>query len=522
MTIASTTSKVSYNGSGTVGPFPVTFKFTKDADITATKRASTGAETVLTLTTDYTLTGAGDASGGALTLVAALAVGESLVIARVPGILQEVDYVENSAFPAETHEGALDLLTMICQSLQEQVDRAVKVEISSTTDPDDLLAELAADVVSAAASAATATTQAGLATTNGAAQVALAAAQVALAEDAKDAAVVAQGLAEDASSLAQEWAENPEDDAVTGHPGEYSAYHWSKKAEAAASGGAVKVSANDTTPGYLEAKVVASTGIVLTTQNEGANETRSIAADVGASAGKLVQLDANGKLPAGPGDLLTGRSPLAKLALLTNRIIYIDSTGAPQQVALGAAGTALLSQGPAAVPIFGAAGGDWWEYVMSSTAAASAFLAFTGLDTTVYDYRVEFEDICCANYAASVNLQQGTGATPTYSSTNFGGVSCNFTSSTASGSAISGVYAVAAGVAAAPMRVRGYIELQKKVGEQPVYSSWAGSRRGVTVDAVTLTHVTNSDTTAVTALKFMPVNDVITSGTMHLYRRKKL
>lgn len=163
MTIASTTSKVSYNGSGSVGPFPVTFKFIKNADIVATKRSSLGVETVLSLTTHYTLAGAGEASGGALTLVTALAVGESLVIARVPGIVQEVDYVENSAFPAETHEGALDLLTTICQSLQEQVDRSVKVEISSTTIPDDLLAEIAVDVASAAASAATATTQAGLA-----------------------------------------------------------------------------------------------------------------------------------------------------------------------------------------------------------------------------------------------------------------------------------------------------------------------------------------------------------------------
>lgn len=160
MTIASTTSKVSYNGSGSTGPFPITYKFTKNADITAIKRSSAGVETVLALTTDYTLTGAGDAAGGSLTLNVALAVGESLVIARTPGIVQEVDYVENSAFPAETHESALDLLTTICQSLQEQIGRSVKVEISSTTNPDDLLAELAADVASAAASAATATTQA--------------------------------------------------------------------------------------------------------------------------------------------------------------------------------------------------------------------------------------------------------------------------------------------------------------------------------------------------------------------------
>lgn len=173
MTIASTTSKVSYNGSGSVGPFPVTFKFIKNADIVATKRSSLGVETVLSLTTHYTLAGAGEASGGALTLVTALAVGESLVIARVPGIVQEVDYVENSAFPAETHEGALDLLTTICQSLQEQVDRSVKVEISSTTSPDDLLAEIAVDVAGAAAAVDAAETAQGL------------------AEDARDAAIAA-------------------------------------------------------------------------------------------------------------------------------------------------------------------------------------------------------------------------------------------------------------------------------------------------------------------------------------------
>lgn len=173
MTIASTTSKVSYNGSGSNGPFPITYKFTKNADISATKRSSAGVETVLALTTDYTLTGAGDAAGGALTLTVALAVGESLVIARAPRIVQEVDYVENSAFPAETHESALDLLTTICQSLQEQVDRSVKVEISSTTSPDDLLAEIAVDVAGAAAAVDAAETAQGL------------------AEDARDAAIAA-------------------------------------------------------------------------------------------------------------------------------------------------------------------------------------------------------------------------------------------------------------------------------------------------------------------------------------------
>jgi len=208
MTIASTTNKVSYNGAGSAGPFSITFKFLKDADIVATHVSTAGLETTLTITTDYTLTGAGDPSGGTLTLTSALAVGEKLVIKRSPSIVQETDYVENSAFPAESHETALDLLTMICQGLQEQVDRSVKVDISSSTDPDDLLDELAADVVSAAASAATATTQAGIATTQaGLAATARIAAELAEtnAETAETNAETAQGVVEGYASGATPW-----------------------------------------------------------------------------------------------------------------------------------------------------------------------------------------------------------------------------------------------------------------------------------------------------------------------------
>lgn len=156
MTISSTTSKVSFNGSGSTGPFSIPYKFSKNADLAVTKVSTAGVASTLALTTNYTLTGAGATSGGTLTLLVALASGERLIIKRSPVKVQETDYVENASFPAKAHEDALDLLTMVSQDLQEQIDRSVKVEISSTTSPDDLLAELAADVASAAADATTA------------------------------------------------------------------------------------------------------------------------------------------------------------------------------------------------------------------------------------------------------------------------------------------------------------------------------------------------------------------------------
>jgi hypothetical protein len=52
-------------------------------------------------------------------------------ILRVLPLTQTVDYVPYDAFPAQTHEGALDKLTMIDQQLQEQIDRALKLPVES-------------------------------------------------------------------------------------------------------------------------------------------------------------------------------------------------------------------------------------------------------------------------------------------------------------------------------------------------------------------------------------------------------
>jgi len=133
MTLSTQLSKISFAGNGVTCAFPLPFPFVHDADINVLL-VSGGTETSLALGTHYTLAGAGASAGGQLTMLAPPATGQALVIWRAPAIVQEVDYVENSAFPAETHEGALDLLTMICQSLQEQIDRAVRYPVSTPSE----------------------------------------------------------------------------------------------------------------------------------------------------------------------------------------------------------------------------------------------------------------------------------------------------------------------------------------------------------------------------------------------------
>lgn len=169
MTISTTASRISYNGNGATTAFSFPYRFLTNADLTVIKVAANGTETTLVLNTDYTVSGADDDAGGTVTVGTAPLSGQRLVIFRSVGITQEVDYITGDPFPAETHERALDRLTMIAQQQQDAIDRSAKLSETSTADADTLIANinsLAAiedDVSTVAGIAANVTTVAGIA-----------------------------------------------------------------------------------------------------------------------------------------------------------------------------------------------------------------------------------------------------------------------------------------------------------------------------------------------------------------------
>ena len=133
MTISSTTAKNTFAGNGSTTVFAYTFRILAEAEILVQiKVDSTGVITDQTLTTDYTVSGVGDAAGGNVTMIVAPATGETLILLRNTALLQEIDYTENDAFPAETHETGLDRLTTIVQQIDEEVDRTAKVDPTVT------------------------------------------------------------------------------------------------------------------------------------------------------------------------------------------------------------------------------------------------------------------------------------------------------------------------------------------------------------------------------------------------------
>lgn len=133
MSISSTTARVSYNGNGSTTAFSVSFYFLDDSHLLVTKYVvATGVTTTLAINTDYTVTGAGNLAGGTVTTTSAPASGERIIITRDVPLTQETDYIENDPFPAATHEQSLDKLTMITQQIDEQLDRAIKMPLTSS------------------------------------------------------------------------------------------------------------------------------------------------------------------------------------------------------------------------------------------------------------------------------------------------------------------------------------------------------------------------------------------------------
>ena len=134
MTISTTIIKNSYSGDGSQTVFAYTFKINAEADIQVIIRAANGTETVKSLTTHYTVSGVGVASGGNVTFTSGNipSATETVVIRRATTQTQTVDLVENDPFTANSVEGAFDKSIAVSQELQEEVDRSIKLSRTNT------------------------------------------------------------------------------------------------------------------------------------------------------------------------------------------------------------------------------------------------------------------------------------------------------------------------------------------------------------------------------------------------------
>jgi hypothetical protein len=140
MTVSSTDSRKTYAGNGSTTSFatnPVVFFDDVDLTVYVVEDADETNVETLVLDTDYTVSG-GDGSTGTVDLsggsspYGAPASGYTLVIVRELDIVQEADFVNNDASDAEVAEDAIDRLTMICQELDQRIERSFGLPDSAT------------------------------------------------------------------------------------------------------------------------------------------------------------------------------------------------------------------------------------------------------------------------------------------------------------------------------------------------------------------------------------------------------
>lgn len=127
MTVASENSRNDYTGDGSSTEFAYTMM------ILASSHLGVYIDGVLKSEgADYSVSGVGAGGGGTVTFTTAPANGAKVAFVRNVPFTQVTDYPETGPFPAETHEQALDKLTMIAQQIKETFARAIKFAVSST------------------------------------------------------------------------------------------------------------------------------------------------------------------------------------------------------------------------------------------------------------------------------------------------------------------------------------------------------------------------------------------------------
>ena len=128
--LETTENRKTYNGNGVTDTFSFPYYFLETSDLMVY------VDGVLkTITTHYTVTGAGSEAGGTVVFTAgnipASGTGNVVIVREVP-YTQETDYPSGDKFPSASHERALDKLTMLVQRLKDLSDRSIGLSDSES------------------------------------------------------------------------------------------------------------------------------------------------------------------------------------------------------------------------------------------------------------------------------------------------------------------------------------------------------------------------------------------------------
>jgi hypothetical protein len=129
--ITNVARRVVYTGSAGVGPYAFTFPVLINTDIAVYKNT-----TLLTLTTDYTVTISGTTGQGSITLVSAATGADRITIVGARSIERSTDFVTGGDFFANTLNTELDSEVIFVQQIAETAERSIKAPVTDPTSID--------------------------------------------------------------------------------------------------------------------------------------------------------------------------------------------------------------------------------------------------------------------------------------------------------------------------------------------------------------------------------------------------
>ena len=157
MTISSTTRKAGpYLCDGVQVAFPFAYKVFRASDLYVVRTNAAGLESVLTLTTDYTValnSNQNVSPGGTVTFNTPPASGFKVTLGSAVPNTQPTDLTNQGGFYPSVIADALDRAGIQIQQLAEKVGRSVTTDFSSSQTPEDLINQINTNAAAAAASA---------------------------------------------------------------------------------------------------------------------------------------------------------------------------------------------------------------------------------------------------------------------------------------------------------------------------------------------------------------------------------
>ena len=125
--INDTTPRIQYTATSGQTVFTVPFEFFENADLKVYKNS-----TLLTITTNYTVTGAGVTGGGSVTLTSGATAGDVITIFRDIAVKRVTDFPTSGPFNISALNNDLDRIVAMVQEREDEVTRVIQL---SDTDP---------------------------------------------------------------------------------------------------------------------------------------------------------------------------------------------------------------------------------------------------------------------------------------------------------------------------------------------------------------------------------------------------